>query len=184
MARWDELISRVPQDRPIVGAEIGVWRGDMAYKLLKRLQNLTLYLVDRWEAPPPDDSFYSLPTQISRLPDECFKQALTVTKQKVCRYRNRVRVLQGHSVEMAGRVEDGSLDFAFIDADHTYEGCLADIRAWYPKVRPGGLIGGHDYGRDDKGDVTGAVHGFFDPPGLPVEVSDFNCWWVRMPSTN
>jgi len=33
----------------------------------------------------------------------------------------------------------------FIDGDHEYDGCIADIRAWLPKVRSGGIIAGHDY---------------------------------------
>jgi len=41
---------------------------------------------------------------------------------------------------------DASLDFVFIDAGHTYENASADIRAWLPKVKPGGFIAGHDYG--------------------------------------
>ena len=49
------------------------------------------------------------------------------------------------SVEAAKRVEDGSLDFVFIDGDHSYDGCKRDIAAWTPKVKLGGWIGGHDY---------------------------------------
>jgi hypothetical protein len=41
--------------------------------------------------------------------------------------------------------EDNSLDFVYIDANHTYEGVKEDIKYWYPKVKPGGLLLGHDY---------------------------------------
>jgi len=41
--------------------------------------------------------------------------------------------------------EDESLDFVYIDADHTYEIVKKDIESWYPKVKIGGILAGHDY---------------------------------------
>jgi predicted O-methyltransferase YrrM len=49
------------------------------------------------------------------------------------------------SLEGAGRVADGSLDFVYIDANHRYEAAITDIQAWAPKVRQGGIVAGHDY---------------------------------------
>ena len=57
----------------------------------------------------------------------------------------RVKVFKGFSVDVAKVFPDGYFDFIYIDADHTYEGCLADLRAWYPKIKQGGIIAGHDY---------------------------------------
>ena len=70
-----------------------------------------------------------------------------------------LRIIRKHSVVAAADVTDGSLDFVFIDADHTYPAVVADIAAWWPKVKPGGWIGGHDYGKPEFG-VTGAVNEF------------------------
>jgi predicted O-methyltransferase YrrM len=47
--------------------------------------------------------------------------------------------------EASKQVEDHSLDFVFIDADHSYEAVKDDIACWAPKVRAGGWVGGHDY---------------------------------------
>jgi hypothetical protein len=55
-----------------------------------------------------------------------------------------VNPIVGDSVAVAATYEDESLDFVFIDGDHRYEHVKADIEAWWPKVKPGGYIGGHD----------------------------------------
>jgi len=49
------------------------------------------------------------------------------------------------STEAATEYEDHSLDFVWIDGDHSYEAVVQDITAWLPKVKPGGWMGGHDY---------------------------------------
>jgi len=64
------------------------------------------------------------------------------------RFELRVR-----STDAAALFPDGSLDFAFVDADHSYAAVRADLSAWWPKVRAGGLLCGHDYGV--YGDATG-----------------------------
>jgi predicted O-methyltransferase YrrM len=52
----------------------------------------------------------------------------------------------GDSAESAGRFPDASVDLVFVDADHSYDAVRRDIRAWAPKLRPGGLLSGHDWG--------------------------------------
>jgi len=57
----------------------------------------------------------------------------------------RLAVHRRPSVEAARGFADRSLDFVFIDACHTYAAVRDDLAAWWPKVKPGGLIAGHDY---------------------------------------
>jgi len=52
---------------------------------------------------------------------------------------------EGVSWEVARRFEERSLDYVMLDADHDYESVKKDIAAWLPKVRPGGILCGHDY---------------------------------------
>jgi hypothetical protein len=49
------------------------------------------------------------------------------------------------SEEAAPKIPDGSLDFAYIDANHAYEYVKRDIELWWPKIRDGGMLAGHDY---------------------------------------
>ncbi len=59
--------------------------------------------------------------------------------------RNLLKILRGLSDVMAEGVDDASLDFVYLDADHTYSAIKSDIAAWWPKVRVGGTLAGHDY---------------------------------------
>jgi predicted O-methyltransferase YrrM len=81
------------------------------------------------------------------------------------------------SVEASKTFEDKSVDFVFIDAGHTYEEVVEDIKSWLPKVKKGGFIGGHDYYRDPPGKeqegVHNAVHEFFTHEEIE---SNEDCW--------
>ena len=60
------------------------------------------------------------------------------------RPETRSQLVQGYSLEVAEKIPDGSLDFVFIDGDHSFEAVRDDVRVWERKVRPGGMISGHD----------------------------------------
>ena len=77
------------------------------------------------------------------------------------------------SVDAAASVPDRSLDWLFIDADHSYDGVRTDLAAWAPKLKPGGLMSGHDYGR---GGVTLAVDRMFRSVGVWQSI-----WFTRNP---
>lgn len=145
--RWDILLDLL-MDRPhSVGAEIGVFEGDTTVRLLAGLPNLkSLICVDSFEhypehtrtLNPKKDKFY-------RADFPTVKQLFTSRVQQASR-GTEVIIKNMYSVAAAKEVADRSLDFVFIDANHAYEYVLADIEAWLPKVKRGGLITGHDYG--------------------------------------
>lgn len=73
---------------------------------------------------------------------EAFYQQFKEISEKF--FPGRISIRRMSTLEAAKTVQDGELDFVFIDADHTEEGCGADIDAWWPKIRRGGLIALHD----------------------------------------
>lgn len=77
-----------------------------------------------------------------------------------------VEVRHMKSEEAAALEEDNSLSLVFIDADHTYEGCKKDIELWWPKLRKGGVMLGHDYGPHFKGVVRAVDERFGSPDDL------------------
>jgi len=122
--------------RRVVGVEVGVWGGDNASHLLKRCRKIKqLYLVDNYR-----------PSEL--LEGSCLQDAEDAAAEalkKTRRDQDRRTLLVQHSVQASRMFPDGFFDFVFIDADHHYEAVVADLRAWWPKVRPGGWFGGHDY---------------------------------------
>lgn len=93
-----------------------------------------------------------------------------------------------NSVEAATLYPDHSIDFVFIDACHDYECVYADIKAWYPKVRPGGYIAGHDYNHPNHPGVKQAVfellpiHKVLDPWPVYGHELKVNSFIHRKPS--
>ena len=135
-------------DRPNpTGAEIGVFAGELSRRLLSR-RDLTLYLIDSWatehrESYKTSGDFHA---QLSKSKQEHF---YGMTRNMVQFAGERAKIIRKDSKEAAKAIPDGSLDFVFIDADHTYEGCKGDIEAWLPKIKKGGFISGHDYENTD-----------------------------------
>ena len=82
-------------------------------------------------------------------------------------YADRARLIIADSVDAAAQIPDGTLDFVFIDADHSYESVLRDIAAWRSKVRVKGWFGGHDYNKKFPG-VVRAVDSVFGRKVIPL----------------
>lgn len=79
--------------------------------------------------------------------------------------------IETYSVEAAKRFADNSLDFVYIDGDHSREAVTLDIVTWLPKVKPGGILAGDDYIRSERDkrfyDVIGAVDEFVAVNQIP-----------------
>jgi hypothetical protein len=172
-----EWLEHIPHPQ---GAEIGVFTGELSSRLLAR-PDLALYLVDSWTTTEQasdyaqSGDFHAALSQ--RDQDGYFEQAL----ETVAPFGHRAKVLRMDSIEAANCVPDGSLDFVFIDADHSYEGCKADIKAWLPKLKPSGFLSGHDYDHPEYPDfgVKRAVDEIF---GAPERGANYT-WRVRLAET-
>lgn len=147
--RWKPLLDRLPPG-PVVGVELGVYRGHMSQELLKR-EDLFLWLVD------------------IKVRDEAWKLTEFATSRR--------DAIWLPSVKAAKRFEDESLDFVFIDADHSDRAVREDIAAWLPKVKIGGLLCGHDYGKTTRDEVavTDVVDELFPDAETDIDYT----WFVR-----
>jgi hypothetical protein len=160
----------------------------MSVELLRFAENLTLYMVDKWE-PNTIERHMLVPEFEGELDCLVQLQACHELAAKALLHtefaKDRRHVIQGRSVDEAKTFVDQSLDFAFLDADHTYEGVKADIEAWLPKVKPGGWLCGHDYGKDTtpgEGSCWGvdvAVNEFAAAYEAPLELGEDYTWFIR-----
>lgn len=123
-----------------LGAEIGVEYGANAELILSRWPG-TLILVDLWHRQ--EGGVYCDAGGNWTEADHENNYRLTV--ERLERFADRYRIVRALSVEAAQDFPDGSLDFFYLDANHSYPTARADLAAWYPKVRPGGLVSGHDF---------------------------------------
>lgn len=159
------------------GAEIGVFKGETAKEMLIRLKGCDLYLVDPWCEWPEGSSYRESDLMGKRTQaewDQIYDTAVANIGD------NPKAHIQRMTSEEASRLHnDKSLDFVFIDANHTYEHVKRDIELWLPKTRR--LIFGHDYGnyrdRTNLWGVRKAVDEIFGDKSILLER---NIWAVEI----
>jgi len=174
------LLSMIDVVGPIVGAEVGVWRGKLSKQLLDSLPNLTLHMVDLWRPWEAKDEAYRLGVDITQHISEIeFEQIYQQVKALVEPFSGRVVISRNDSVQVAATYNDDYFDFVFIDAEHSEAALILDIAAWYPKVKSDGWLCGHDYQHKDFPGVTKAVDAFAENINAVVKKVDYSCWFIR-----
>lgn len=152
-----------------VFVELGCWKGRssafLAVEVLNSGKEIELHFVDHWGGS--DEPAHKADPDLERV-YEVFKQNIEgVSGADVSIHRMR-------TVEASDLFEDRSVDFIWVDAGHEYEDVIADLKAWWPKLVIGGVIGGDDLPMDG---VKRAVNEFFPTH----EVGSENGWqWWRV----
>jgi predicted O-methyltransferase YrrM len=125
------IVNQLPD--PAVIVEVGVWDGES-----------TVFMAEFIKASGKNIKFYTVDPFAPFKIDGVWHQAnINVYFENIRGYQ--VETIIKSSVEAAKNFQDESLDFVFIDANHEYESIKEDIKAWLPKVKKGGILGGHDY---------------------------------------
>lgn len=118
-----------------VFAEIGVLKGKFSKWILEALPDVVVYSIDQWRTV--DGQF--------------MRDAFLFAVGGLGQFPGRSRVIVAPSPQIAELFADGSLDFCYIDGDHRLECVRADLAAWWPKVRRGGVMAGDDWGETRDG---------------------------------
>jgi len=171
---YREVVDRFPNTSKFV--EVGCWKGRSIVfldELLKKAgKRMDVSVVDTFAGSTADTS-----GKMALMEGGSVKKQF-LDNLKRCGVEH-VHVYEGDSVEMSKKFEDGSLDVVSIDANHTFPGLMRDLEAWFPKVKVGGVILGHDYDQRTDPGVPQAVNAFFIKAGYSVEIKDTRNWWVE-----
>jgi len=160
---------------PNNGVELGVWCGETSEVLCTSFPSLHLLMVDAWDL--------ELMNTMKRKDKDV--QAIATAEEQARDVADRFGtiVMKMSSRDAAAIVLDQTVDFVFIDACHLYESTKQDINLWYPKVREGGVLCGHDYNgvmdKRGKWGVKQAVDEFCDKHHIPLKTAGRIWWFVK-----
>ena len=174
--RWSELPIIFNELNYKIGAEIGVLRGEWSDNLFKYIPGLKMYCIDIWEYYPTYRDFRN-----QKHLDECYKDAKRRLKDK------DATIIKKWSMDAVKDFENESLDFVFIDGNHSFEYVTNDIAEWSKKVRKDGIVFGHDYFRSPsrafihvKDVVQGWAYSHDIHPWFVLQGDQHKSWmWVK-----
>jgi GR25 family glycosyltransferase involved in LPS biosynthesis len=153
--------------------EVGTWKGRSACYMGVEIANsgkkIQFDCVDTWQPIATEKD----------IPEELYIELYSTFLRNIAPVTDYITPVHAVSWEGAALYADESLDVVFIDAAHDYESVTKDLKAWYPKVKKGGVFAGHDY-RQDCG-VFSAVNDFFE--GHHTVTKKGPCWAVELPKT-
>ena len=168
---YSEMVNKSPNGHFV---EVGTWMGKSAASLCALGPNIKLDCIDHFQGSPKERKKTHKDRNVYGKCRNFLRPFWCTTRNKKCHTRrdNQLRILKTTSREGARRYANKSLDFVFIDADHTYAAVKDDIRCWLPKIKPGGVLAGHDYQSKSFPGVTKAVNQLL-PSARKISS---NCW--------
>lgn len=122
-----------------VAVEVGTDRGGYAKDICTRKPNVDFYTIDPWLPYNEGDEV----KDVAKM-EEIQKEA----RETLSVYPN-CTIIHDTSMNAVKLFDDNSIDFVFIDGNHEYEAVYEDVVEWTRKVKPGGIVAGHDYKKDD-----------------------------------
>lgn len=122
----------------ITGVEIGTSCAESTNLLLDKCPNIKkLYTID---------PYTQFEDWIGTITQDILDKQMKVAQDNLKEFSKRVEMLRMTSTEAAKKFKPESLDFIFVDGDHSYQGVLDDCKLYYPFLKKGGFFCGHDYG--------------------------------------
>lgn len=182
----EPILLRLPAGRVVV-AEVGVLRGKLSAVLMRSRPDMTLHMIDWWQANDPESEAYLLSMQTD---EPCGVQTPEQVADNYAEARKVAfnfggKLMQADSVKASESFSDGHFDLVFLDADHCEQAVCNDIAAWWPKVKEGGWLAGHDYEtRGMPNGVKAAVDAFAESLGVKPQIDTFYTWFIQKPEVN
>jgi predicted O-methyltransferase YrrM len=182
---YKDVVKRFPSGSRFV--EVGSWLGRSAALMAVEIENsgraIEFVCVDPWLDGGPDlretEHFKQLGV----------RQVYDMFMMNVHPVIHRIKAMRMTSVEASRYMQGNSVDFIMLDGDHSYEAVKADLAAWLPKMKTGGIISGDDYTWPG---VEQAVLERFGKNRINVKINsrdgrrnanyklDSSYWWVQL----
>lgn len=183
LERAAPILHRLP--RVAVMVEVGVSSGILAEHLLQQRDHLEWHGVDNWLGAGQQPRAYVRSGDAhAALTTDQAAELMGLAERRVRLFGDRAVIHHESSPAAAKRFWPWTIDLAFLDADHSFEGTSADVAGWWPVVKRGGWLGGHDWENPDPRfdfGVRRAVEEFVEREGVDVELDTGMTWWIRKP---
>jgi len=166
---WEPFMKKYKCDKI---CELGIFRGDNFMQMIAHKPSLAV-AIDSWK----DNGVHPRPTD--DYTQEEFDEQYSYFKNRV-KNKSFVQIVKDTTLNASKMFSDNYFDLVFVDADHSFEGCFSDLHAWYPKVKPGKFLMGHDFAhrlRNTFG-VFNAVNKFTTEMGLKIYRFGMSNWAV------
>ena len=163
------IITNIIKERNYkIGVEIGVAFGGHCDYILKNTNIDKLYAIDSYEYYPESTDGFSW-NQVAYSQAD-YDNLYEFTLNRLSIYNNRIELIRKRSTDDSIVIPQ-NIDFVFIDGLHTYDGVKSDIEKYFPLIKEGGLLSGHDYSQSFPG-VVRAVDEFVNQSGLELAVEN------------
>lgn len=177
LSEWKEWHNDIPniinENNYKSGVEVGVAYGGHSISILDKTNVRKLYGID------PYLNYSEYRGDSRNLEQEKQDDLHLMVKGRMSFYGDRFELIRKLSNECYQLFEDASLDFVYIDGNHFEKFVKQDIENWFPKIRPGGILSGHDYNHPNFPHVSQCVDHFFNSKDLGVNVLSHHNWYVE-----
>lgn len=164
-----------------LGVEVGTFRGEYANHLLNTWGGslITIDPYDWMRDVTYKDGCYVDWDKQQTLDEEAVYQEAA---KRLEVHGARCELWRKTSLDAVNLFADGELDFVYLDGNHSFESVSAELPVWWRKVRPGGVLCGHDfYNRDDELQQCGvatAVLNFCQIKAIHPHITHCSSWWL------
>jgi len=144
---YRQMVEEAPSARVSLFVEVGVFKGKsfcyLAVEAVNSRKPIVLHAVDRWATYAPGEVRANGDAAVYRRDPESVYRQFRANIEPLRGLIN-IEVYRADSLSMAAKARS-LLDLVFLDANHSAAAVAADIAAWLPTVRPGGVLAGHDW---------------------------------------
>ena len=155
---YDDVVDKAPFDSTFV--EVGTWLGKstnyLASKIKESKKNINFITIDTFKGTDDEELHQNI---VGSFNGDVFYEFIDNTV--LSNNYDSFNIIKDTSHNAANQFSNGSIDYIMLDAGHSYEDVMDDIKIWYNKIKPGGCISGDDYGGSFFPGVTQAADEYF-----------------------